>query len=100
VTDTDAASANGPMPCAVCDPTRWHIPEDLRWAYETDETGLHVDSLPRTIMRSNGSPHRVQGRRLKPVWKERSGLWCLRLATGRRGVCRPIYRRPTVKWLP
>lgn len=70
---------------------RWRIPPEFAGSYEPDESGQHVRSIERTVIRSNGSPYRVRERLLKPRLHKQSGLWYVRLATGRRRRYYTLY---------
>jgi hypothetical protein len=71
--------------------TRWRIPPEFAGCYEPDETGEDVRSLERVVIRSNGAPYTVRERLLKPMLHRQSGLWTVRLATGRRGRYYTLY---------
>ena len=72
--------------------TQWIIPPDFSGSYGLDETGQHVRSIERVVIRSNGSPYRVRPCLLKPMLHKQSGLWYVRLATGRRGRYYTLYQ--------
>jgi hypothetical protein len=84
------------MTAAVIPQTRWRIPPEFASSYEPDETGQHVRSIERVVIRRNGSPYSVRERLLKPTFHKWTGLRYVRLATGQRGRYFTLYElRPS-----
>jgi hypothetical protein len=71
----------------------WRIPPAFRGSYALDETGQHVVSVERTVVRRNGYPYRVREHLLKERRHHPSGKLYVKLASGVRGRCKTIYRR-------
>jgi hypothetical protein len=70
---------------------RWRIPPEFAGSYEPDETGEHIRSIERTVIRRNGVPYTVRERLLKPMLHRKTGLMYVKLAVGARGRCYTLY---------